>query len=121
MTIKYLVTGREGIYHCDGYSESSAITKTFGFKEIEDTCKSSFDEVDDENRGEIILEEFNSACIRDDIDGEEDWEDSDYQETYDEAGTWNCVDLILKIDFKSETITTIYEHAWNNDQQTILL
>ena len=114
LTIQYLVTGREGVSDHNG-SASSAITKTYGFKEIEDICKSSFDEVDDENREEVILEKFNSDCIRDSIDGEDDWEDSDYQETYDEAGTWNCVDLIIKIDFKSETITTIYEGAWNND------
>ena len=55
MTIKYLVTGREGVHHCDGCSESSAITKTFGFKKIEDICNEMFDEVDDENRGEMIL------------------------------------------------------------------
>ena len=114
LTIQYLVTGREGVSDHNG-SASSAITKTYGFKEIEDICKSSFDEVDDENRGEIILEEFNSACIRDDIDGEEDWEDSDYQEAYDEAGTWNCVDLIVKIDSKSETQTTIYANSWDSD------
>mgnify|MGYP003138838604 CR=1 FL=1 len=114
MTIKYLVTGREGVRNFD-YSASSAITKTYGFKKIEDICNEMFDEVDDENRGEMILEEFNSELIRVDIDGEEDWEDSDYQETYDEAGNWNCVDLILKIDFKSETITTIYTGSWDND------
>ena len=120
-TIKYLVTGREGFRDNYAYSSTSAITKTYGFKKIEDICISSFDEVDDENRREMILEEFNSELIRVDIDGEEDWKDSDYQEAYDEAGTWNCVDLILKIDFKSETVTTFYANSWDNDQQTILL
>jgi len=114
-TIKYLVTGREGFRDNDGYSSTSAITKTYGFKKIEDICISSFDEVDDENRGEMILEEFNSELIRVDIDGEDDWEDDDYQEAYDEAGTWNCVDLILKIDFKSKTITTMYAKNWEAD------
>ena len=115
MTIQYLVTGREGFRDNYGYSSTSAITKTYGFKKIEDICISSFDEVDDENRREMILEEFNSELIRVDIDGEEDWKDSDYQEAYDEAGTWNCVDLILKIDFKSETVTTFYANTWDND------
>ena len=114
MTIKYLVTGREGVNDHDG-SASSATTKTYDFKKIEDICKESFDEIGEEQREEVILDEFNTDCIRDSIDEEEDWEDSDYQETYDEAGTWNCVDLILKIDFKSETITTIYEASWEAD------
>ena len=115
MTIKYLVTGREGVHHCDGCSESSAITKTFDFKKIEDICNEMFDEVDDENRGEMILEEFNSELIRVDIDGEEDWKDSDYQEAYDEAGTWNCVDTIVKIESKSKATTTSYANSWDND------
>ena len=116
MTIQYLVTGREGVSDHNG-SASSAITKTYGFKEIEDICKSSFDKVDDENREEVILDKFNIDCIKADIDGEEDWEDDDYQAAYDEddANLWNCVDTIVKIDSKSETITTIYEHAWDND------
>lgn len=117
MTIKYLVTGREGVNYSHG-SESSAITKTYGFKKIEDICKDwlmTGEEVKDEKRVEVIKDKFNQDCIRADIDGEDDWEDDDYQAAYDEAGAWNCVDLILKIDFKSETITTIYESAWNND------
>ena len=72
MTIQYLVTGREGVSDHNG-SASSAITKTYGFKEIEDICKSSFDKVDDENREEVILDKFNIDCIKADIDGEEDW------------------------------------------------
>ena len=116
MTIQYLVTGREGVSDFNG-SASSAITKTYGFKEIEDICENDYDEATDENRGEEILEKFNSDCIRDAIDGEEDWSIRDYQDAYreDDANLWNCVDLILKIDFKSETITTIYEGAWDND------
>ena len=114
-TIKYLVTGRDGFSDNDGYSSTSAITKTYGFKEIEDICENDYDEATDENRGEEILEKFNRDCIRDSIDGEEDWKDSDYQGAYDEAGTWNCVDLILKIDFKSKTVTTFYANSWDND------
>lgn len=116
MTIKYLVTGREGCSDNDGYSSTSAITKTYDFKNIEDTCKEWFDEIGEEQRVEIIKDKFNQDCIRADIDGEEDWEDDDYQEAYDEEGTcWNCVDLILKIDSKSKTETTIYAKSWNND------
>ena len=119
MTIKYLVTGREGFRDNDGYSSTSAFKKTYGFKEIEDICKDCLmtgEKVEDVKRVEVIKDKFNQDCIRADIDGEEDWEDDDYQEAYDEEGTcWNCVDLILKIDFKSETITTIYAASWDND------
>ena len=126
MTIQYLVTGREGVNDSYMGTASSAITKTYGFKEIEDKCKSSvdwgtFDEVNDKSRVQIILWKFNNDCIKADIDGEDDWEEDDYQEAYDEAGTWNCVDLIVKIDSKSETETTIYAKSWDNAQQTILL
>ena len=116
MTIKYLVTGREGIRTWE-HTASSAITKTYGFKKIEDICKEWFDEEDigDEQRVETILDEFNCELIRVDIEGEEDWKDADYQEAYDEGGNWNCVDTIVKIDFKSETTTTIHTNSWDND------
>tara|TARA_Y100000766_G_scaffold247433_1_gene228582 strand:+ start:949 stop:1323 length:375 start_codon:yes stop_codon:yes gene_type:complete len=119
-TIKYLVTGREGFSDNDGYSSSSAIKKTYGFKKIEDSCKrhvkwGTFDEVNDENRVQVILGKFNMDRIKADIDGEKDWEEDDYQEAYDESGCWNCVDLILKIDSKSKAETTIYAKSWDND------
>ena len=121
MTIKYLVTGREGMSNWE-HTASSAITKTYGFKEIKDICKEWFDEADDEvtcnhQSVEVILDKFNIDCIKADIDGEDNWEDDDYQAAYDEddANLWNCVDTIVKIDSKSKAITTIYEHAWDND------
>ena len=118
MTIQYLVTGREGMSNWE-YTASSAITKTYGIKEMEDICKESSgdDDVTEEELEENILEKFSNDCIRDAIDGEEDWSICDYQDAYreDDANLWNCVDLILKIDFKSEAITTIYEGAWDND------
>ena len=118
-TIKYLVTGRDGFSDNDGYSSTSAIKKTYGFKEIEDICKDwlmTGEKVEDVKRVEVIKDKFNQDCIRADIDGEKDWEDDDYQDAYDEddANPWNCVDLILKIDSKSGTTTTIYEASWDN-------
>ena len=119
-TIKYLVTGREGFSDNDGYSSTSAITKTYGFKKIEDSCKrhvkwGTFDEVNDKNRVQVILGKFNMDCIKADIDGEDDWEDHDYQVAYDEEGTcWNCVDTIVKIE-SIKTTNTIYAQSWDND------
>jgi hypothetical protein len=119
-TIKYLVTGREGFSDNDGYSSTSAIKKTYGFKKIEDLCKRSvklgtFDEVNDKNRVQEILWKFNMDCIKKDIDGEDDWEDNDYQVAYDEEGTcWNCVDTIVKIE-SINTTNTIYAKSWDND------
>ena len=119
-TIKYLVTGREGFRDNYGYSSTSAITKTYGFKKIVDLCKRSvklgtFDEVNDKNRVQEILWKFNMDCIKKDIDGEDDWEDDDYQVAYDEEGTcWNCVDTIVKIE-SINTTNTIYANSWDND------
>ena len=119
MTIQYLVTGREGMSNWE-HTASSATTKTYGFKEIEDICNDRLmtgEKVEDVKRVEVIKDKFNQDCIRADIDGEEDWEDDDYQDAYDEddANPWNCVDLILKIDSKSGTTTTTYEASWDND------
>ena len=120
-TIKYLVTGRDGFSDNDGYSSTSAITKTYSFKKIEDSCKrhvkwGTFDEVNDKNRVQVILGKFNMDCIKADIDGEDDWKNKDYQAAYDEDDTnpWNCVDTIVKIDSKSNTTTTIYAKSWDN-------
>jgi hypothetical protein len=121
MTIKYLVTGREGMSNWE-FTDSYAVKKTYGFKWIEDSCKrhtewGTFDEVNDKNRVQVILWKFNMDCIKADIDGEDDWEDDDYQAAYDEddANPWNCVDLILKIDSKSKTTSTIYAKSSYND------
>ena len=120
-TIKYLVTGREGMSNWE-FTDSYAVKKTYGFKWIEDSCKrhtewGTFDEVNDKNRVQVILWKFNMDCIKADIDGEDDWEDDDYQAAYDEDDTnpWNCVDLILKIDSKSKTTSTIYAKSSYND------
>ena len=54
-------------------------------------------------------------CIKKDIDGEDDWEDYDYQVAYDEEGTcWNCVDTIVKIE-SINTTTSIYAKSWEAD------
>ena len=119
MTIQYLVTGREGMSNWE-YTGSSVKTKTYGFKKIEDICKDwlmTGEEVEDEKRVEVIKDKFNQDCIRADIDGEDDWEDDDFQAAYDEddANLWNCVDSIVKIDSKSKTTTTIYTASWDNE------
>jgi hypothetical protein len=118
MTIQYLVTGREGMSNWE-HTASSAITKTYSFKKIEDICEEWFDpeDIGDEQRVETILDEFNFDCIKADIDGEDDWKKKDYQAAYDEddANLWNCVDTIVKIDSKSKATTTIYTKSWDND------
>mgnify|MGYP001164089332 CR=1 FL=1 len=115
MTIKYLVTGRAGMSNWE-YTGSYAVKKTYGFKKIEDICKRSvkhgiFDRVNNKNRVQEILWKFNMDCIKADIDGEKGWKADDYQAAYDEddANPWNCVDLIVKINSKSGTTTTIYK------------
>ena len=116
MTIQYLVTGREGMSNWE-HTASSAITKTYSFKKIEDICEEWFDpeDIGDDQRVKTILDEFNFDCIKADIDGEDDWEDDDYQVAYDEEGTcWNCVDTIVKIE-SINTTTSIYAKSWEAD------